>query len=222
MCYVGFGGDVEKTAIASHIPAKIVRSLEHDFDWEIKLKRMRNGGGDDDVERVANRAVNYLQAQRMRDVLETTLTLISGDREELVRLVSKVHVLKDGSVDYVEVSPKAVLELTKALESVHNMLYRALGDKVATAAEAVAKAEGAGATSAGNLDNVRNIIESLSIYVNQTRVDEQEAKPASEAVGTTVDVETQSAEGCDVDGRQGVRLAEEVQSGVQAPQAPAS
>lgn len=154
MVYAAFDGDEEKTSIASKVPLKAVQALAHDYNWPHKLKRLKSGAGESAAERTANRAVNYLQAQRMRDILERSIELLE-DREGLIRALVDIKLTRDGDVDSINVNPKAVLELTKALEVVQNMSYRALGDKVAAQAEGV---DGQPLGAQGRVQTVRDVI----------------------------------------------------------------
>lgn len=173
MCYASFSGDVEKTAISAKVPADIIRSLEHDFDWTTKLRRLKSGAGVSDAEKTANRAVNYLQAQRLRDVLEESLRLLE-DPEKLALALVKFKLTKEGDVAGIEVSPKALLDLTKALESVQNMSYRALGDKLPTQADTVNEKDKGVASS---VTSVRDVIAALQEFA---------ATPAPKAIETVV------------------------------------
>lgn len=173
MCYAAFSGDLEKTAIASKVPLAALVALEHDFNWVAKLKRLKTGAGESDAERVANRAVNYLQAQRMRDVLEDALRLLS-DPEELLRQLVKFKFAADGAVERIDVNPKAVLDLAKALETVQNMSYRALGDKIPTAAETVNSSDRG--TSAASVISVRSVISALTEMQERDEEDKRARK----------------------------------------------
>lgn len=158
MLYAAFSGDIEKAAIASKVPAPVIRSLEHDFNWVQKLKRLKTGAGESEAEKVANRAVSYLQAQRMREVIEKSLQLLE-DEEALVRALVKFKMIPNSDViGSIEVSPKAILDLAKALESVHSACYRALGDRVPVAADVVKDSN----TSPNSVTNVRDVIEVLA------------------------------------------------------------
>jgi len=160
MCYAAFAGDVEKAAISAKVPATIIRSLEHDFDWVTKLRRLKSGAGVSDAEKTANRAVNYLQAQRMRDILERSLVLFE-DEEQLIKALVRFKFAREGEVEHVETNPKAVLDLTKALEVAQNMSYRALGDKLPTQADTVnEKDKGV----AGSVSSVRDVIAALQEF----------------------------------------------------------
>jgi len=160
MCYCSFAGDLEKTSISAKVPIAVLQSLEHDFDWVAKLRKLKSGAGVSDAERTANRAVNYLQAQRMRDVLERSLRLIE-DEEQLLKLMLKFKFSREGEIEHVEVNPKAILDLTKALESAQNMSYRALGDKLPAAADVVNENDKG---VAGSMTSVRDVIAALAEY----------------------------------------------------------
>lgn len=175
MCYASFSGDIEKTAISAKVPADIIRALEHDFDWQTKLRRLKSGAGVSDAEKTANRAVNYLQAQRLRDVLEESLRLLE-DPEELVKMLVQFKYTKEGDVDTLAVNPKALLDLTKALESVQNMSYRALGDKLPTQADTVNEKDKGVASS---VSSVRDVIAALQEFA---------AAPAPKTVEAVTDV----------------------------------
>jgi hypothetical protein len=157
MVYAAFDGDEEKAAISSKVPVQAIKALAHDYNWAAKLKRLKTGSGEPEAERIANRAVNYVQAQRMRTILEKSVELLE-DEEQLLRVLIKYKLTKEGDVESIEVNPKAVLELTKALEVVQNMSYRALGDKLPTKADDV---EGKNAGTEGSVANVRKVINIL-------------------------------------------------------------
>ena len=172
MVYAAFDGDQEKTAIASKVPAEAISALAHDYNWAAKLKRLKTGSGEPESERIANRAVNYVQAQRMRTILEKSVELLENE-ERLLRALLKYKLTKEGDVESIEVSPKAVLELTKALEVVQNMSYRALGDKLATRAD---DTEGKNAGTEGSVANVRKVINILVNMQERTTGDFNEAE----------------------------------------------
>lgn len=177
MCYASFAGDVEKTAISAKVPAEIIRALEHDFDWPSKLRKLKSGAGVSDAEKTANRAVNYLQAQRMRDVLERALALLE-DEEELIKAIVKFKFAKEGELEYVEANPKAVLDLSKALETVQNMSYRALGDKLPTQADTVNEQDKG---TPSNVSSVRSVLSALAEFSRADKPVEVNDGPAAPA-----------------------------------------
>lgn len=159
MCYAGFSGDLEKTAMAAQVPLTVVRALEHDFNWVAKLKKLKTGAGAPEAEKLANRAVSYIQARRMRDIVERALNLVE-DEEALLRAVLKFKLSKEGDVEQIEVSPKALLDLAKALEAAHSACYRALGDKVPAQADPVESRERSG-NSLTTVRDVLNVLDSM-------------------------------------------------------------
>ena len=121
----------------------------------------------------------------MRDILERSMELLE-DEEGLLRALVQVKLTRDGDVDSVNVNPKAVLELTKSLEVVQNMSYRALGDKVAAQAEGV---DGQPAGAAGRVQAVRDVIGVLTEMQMTTQPDsmpnERDIKAAVASVSRT-------------------------------------
>lgn len=152
MIYCGFSGDIEKTSISSKVPAAVIRSLEHDYNWPVKLARLKRGAGESEAEKTANRAVSYLQAQRMREIIEKSLEMLENE-EALVKALVRFKFAKEGEIESVEFTPKHVLDLAKALESVHSACYRALGDKIPAQADPV-NAE----TKNNSISTVRDVI----------------------------------------------------------------
>lgn len=189
MCYAAFSGDIEKTAIASKVPLSAIQALEHDFNWPAKLKRLKTGAGESDAERVANRAINYLQAQRMREVMERTLKLVE-DPEELIKVLVKFKFAEEGDLTKIDVNPKAILDLSKALETVQNMSYRALGDKVPSFAETV-KASDKGVGGSTNVANVRQVLSMLT-EMHDSRVANITVPPAPADEASSSDSTAQS------------------------------
>lgn len=159
MCYAGFGGDLEKTAMAAQVPLAVVRALEHDFNWIVKLKKLKTGAGAPEAEKLANRAVSYIQARRLREIVERAINLVE-DEEALLRAMLKFHLTKEGDVDRVEVNSKALLDLAKAMESAHSACYRALGDKVPAQADPVESRE-KGGNSLTTVRDVLNVLEDM-------------------------------------------------------------
>ena len=110
---------------------KIVKALAHDFCW-LELAQGRLGMKDEKGEKEVNRAHSYVQAQRLRKLIDRTVDYLEANPEQLAQAL--VSTTKEGEPVF---SAKPLVELTKAAEAAHNMAYRALGDKVATEAEGV-------------------------------------------------------------------------------------
>ena len=125
------GGNDRLAAAAAGVDVKIVKALAHDFCW-LELAQGRLGMKDEKAEKEVNRAHSYVQAQRLRKLIDRTVDYLEANPEQLAQAL--VSTTKEGEPVF---SAKPLVELTKAAEAAHNMAYRALGDKVATEAEGV-------------------------------------------------------------------------------------
>ncbi len=65
------GGNDRLAAAASGVDVKIVKALSHDFCW-LELAQGRLGMKDEKLEREVNRAHSYVQAQRLRRLIDRT------------------------------------------------------------------------------------------------------------------------------------------------------
>lgn len=132
MLWQHLGGNDRLAAAAAGVDIKIVKALAHDFCWT-ELAQGRLGMKDEKAEREVNRAHSYVQAQRLRKLIDRTIDYLDENAEKLGQALLTVD--KEGNP---VLSTKPLVELTKAAEAAHNMAYRALGDKVASEAEGVA------------------------------------------------------------------------------------
>ena len=164
MLWQHFGGDDRRTAAAAGISVGIVSALAHDFQWK-DLAQGRLGLKDEKLEREVNRAQNYVQAQRIRRMIDVVVAELEADPKKLEAAMTVRD--KDGSVSF---SAKPLVELAKAAESAQTMSYRALGDKVAT------EADGAGAPDAEKIKNL-----SLTINALVTKASEKLVNPIGTA-----------------------------------------
>jgi hypothetical protein len=123
--YVLFLGDADKTAAALDIEAHVIKSLATCEDWPKKVKQWNELSSGDmrEVQIAVNRGVNFVQATRLRSVLDKLVTKLHGlSPDELIETLTVQT--KFGS----EVKTRALTDLTKACESVQAMTARALGD----------------------------------------------------------------------------------------------
>lgn len=124
--YLTFYGDVERTAVAMQIDAQTVRDLANAERWADKVSELNQlrAGDSRDVQVQINRAINFVQAHRIRSVLDKVVSHFSKmDAEGLVDTLT--HVDKNGSSTF---SARALTDLVKALETTQLMTQRALGD----------------------------------------------------------------------------------------------
>lgn len=129
--YVASVGDVERTALACDLDPEIVRKLAASEGWDEKIKRLTlasKGGGMQagDFERLQNRALNWVQSHRLRQILDDVISHYHQMTPE--QIVDSITVVdKDNKP---KVSARFFSDLAKALETVQGMSYAALGDTV--------------------------------------------------------------------------------------------
>lgn len=142
MLYASFCGDVDRTAHATQLSPDEVRALALAGSWDTKLKpiiELRKSQKQDDVERAINRALNFVQAHRMRKILEATIRRISAmTPDELTEATTMRQIGKDGEVIRETLSTRPLADLASALEKCHALTYMALND---TATERKARPE---------------------------------------------------------------------------------
>lgn len=138
--YATFCGDCTKTAHALGVRAVDVLRIADECGWNDQLKdllALKNSARPGDIERALNRAFNYVQAHRMRMVIERIITrLYNCTAEELDE-----HIFTDASFlggkrkvsDEAQASPKrlntrAIADLASAMEKAQAMSYQSLND----------------------------------------------------------------------------------------------
>jgi hypothetical protein len=127
LTYLTFGGDVDRTSIAVNLDREIVMNLAKAENWPAKLDQLTklNDGADSKVLQVQiNRAINYVQAHRLRAIVDKVISHLSTKRaEDIVDLFTRVG--KNGEPEF---SARPLTDLVKAAESCQVMTQRALGD----------------------------------------------------------------------------------------------
>lgn len=120
-------GDVEKTAAALDVDPEVIRGLAEKYNWCEKVKRisiLSKGGTQGDWERAQNRALNFVQAHQLRRILDLQLAHIAETQTEDVM---KVTDQRTGEIKY---SARVLVDLSTAMQRVHEMSYNALGDSI--------------------------------------------------------------------------------------------
>ncbi len=134
LLYAMFSGDSERTAAALSVPAKWIDYLVVSEGWLEKLKpilALKAENKPVEIERAMNRAVNFVQAHRIRIFLERTLREMSAwTDEELRKNLVQVHFKGKGETSRVEnvLTTRPFADLASAMEKAHAMTYMALGD----------------------------------------------------------------------------------------------
>lgn len=131
LLYATFCGDVEKTAHAVGLrPIDILRVADEE-KWNDKLKailELKKSNRPGDIERAINRALNYVQANRMRLLVERVLhklSMMTG--HDLEKYIFTEHEPKTG-LPFSKLTTRALADLASALEKAQAMTYLALGD----------------------------------------------------------------------------------------------
>lgn len=131
MLYAAMCGDLERTAHALNISPVEVLKMADDEKWNDKLKsilELKKSSRPGDIERAINRAMNFVQAHRMRLFLERVIVKLTGMNEtELTEYLFTGHSPKDGT-PYLKLSTRALADLMSALEKAHALSYQSLSD----------------------------------------------------------------------------------------------
>lgn len=142
MLFAYFGGDAVKTACACSVDVSLIESLAHDFRWLDRIKGQNRLDTDEGrkLEQDANRARNYVLAQRLGLLLEH-IVLKASENPETWAEMNCVEV--DSETNTKTFTSKPLVEIAKAAEIIQNMTYRATGDKLAGQASTTGASDGA-------------------------------------------------------------------------------
>jgi hypothetical protein len=132
LLFATFCGDIERTAHALNVSAVIVLKMADEEGWTQKLgpilalkKSTRPG----DIERAINRALNFVQAHRMRLIVERAIHLLTElSKEEFEAYVHSAKNVKDGVTTIKSLSTRSLADLATAMEKCQAMTYQALTD----------------------------------------------------------------------------------------------
>lgn len=124
-------GNVHHTSLATGVSPSIIKALEHDFQWN-DIAGGKLGLADKKQEKEIARALAYAQGGRLQKLLDRAMSILEDDDCAKIK-ECLVTVGENGS----QINTKPLVELAKAMETVHNIKYRALGDKVAVEADTV-------------------------------------------------------------------------------------
>ncbi len=151
--YAMFVGDLERTAIAAHLPLEQVAEMAAAGDWNKRIAvliRLQKSGIPGDVERGVNRAINFIQADRMRRVIERVInTLNNMSADEMMQNLLCVTEDRNGNVTS-KILTRPFADLATALEKCHAMTYQALND-TATDRKGRSEHEDTASASAGEM-----------------------------------------------------------------------
>jgi hypothetical protein len=131
LLYAAFCGDVDRTAHAANTTPDVVLKLKEAGNWDQKLKsiiELKRSGRPGDVERAINRAINFVQAHRLRMVLENVVREIASmPMKRLMELLLSGACDGDGN-RIQKLQTRAFADLASAIEKCHAMTYLATND----------------------------------------------------------------------------------------------
>lgn len=132
LLFAAFGGDVFRCAHACGQPPEVVTCMAEEGKWMERIRaliQLKKGEKGPDVERGISRAINFVQANRYRLILERVIRSLDKlpDAELMDQFVSR-KVARDGTPVVTGVSFRLLADLATALEKVHWMSYQALLD----------------------------------------------------------------------------------------------
>lgn len=162
LAYLATCGDVVLAADIAECSISDVLYLAKSELWDIKLaesQRARGGTLDKAKEkgREINRMANYIQATRLRSLIDKTLHWIYENPENINKFCQETN--KQGNKFF---STKPLLDLAKAAESVQSMTYRSLGDSMPK-----------GENAMGQLGSIRDLHLTVIEAMKQTVPDEK-------------------------------------------------
>ena len=151
--YAMFVGDLERTAIAAHLQLEEVAEMAASGDWNKRIAvliRLQKSGVPGDVERGVNRAINFIQADRMRRVIERVINSLNNmSADEMMQNLLCVSEDKQGNITS-KIMTRPFADLATALEKCHAMTYQALND-TATDRKGRSEHEDSAQASAGEM-----------------------------------------------------------------------
>ncbi len=120
-------GDCERTGAALNVDPNVVKELAEREGWVEKVRRisvMSKSEKPGDFEKATNRALNFVQAHQLRQMVENFLRFLrSKPNAELEDLMTQHD--RGGRT---HVSGRFFSDIATALQKCHEMTYAALGD----------------------------------------------------------------------------------------------
>lgn len=131
LTYIVLGGDVEKTATACEVDPKLVQDCAERENWRDRLESTARltseGRGPAEIERLLNRATTYVQAMRIRRVIDVVLNeleqrMVSNKTSVLEAFT---HIDKEGNK---RIDLKPLAELATAAHKLSSVAFSAMSD----------------------------------------------------------------------------------------------
>jgi hypothetical protein len=127
LTYCACSGDPVKTSIAHGVTVAAIEECAEVYEWDKRLASVLSLARSDrpgDMERAVNRAINFVQAQQLRTVIDRCVEYLFGMKtEDVVEGSTPTKGLSAGRMQW-----RGMADLATALEKCHAMTYAALGD----------------------------------------------------------------------------------------------
>lgn len=141
-------GDIEKTARSLNMdPVKLLLVAQHEH-WAERIQSMvdlQKSSTPQDIERGINRAINLVQAHRLRMCCEAMierLSAMSSDEIFDMCITKEAKTLKSGEeIVTTRFNTRPLADLASAMEKAHQLTYQALNDTSPERAKRVNTAE---------------------------------------------------------------------------------
>lgn len=184
LSYLVACGDPIRTAQIAQCSPEDVLNLARTELWDAKLEQCSVLKGSTPEEarertRELNRATNYVQALRMRELVDRTIKWCYEDEKNVLQFC--IEIDKQGKKIF---STKPMLELIKAAEVCQTLLYRALGDTVA---------KETGGVSAPSLKDLHRLMVGMAEHMSssdQPKIEKAVNVPAGKPDSEFIDAET--------------------------------
>ena len=137
--YLAFGGDLARTSqICDDVDPRAIHQLAAAERFAEKLEHLDYMKGDDrDTQSKINRRVNYIQAHRLRTIIDKVLNDLEQKTPD--ELLKAMTVRTSNGLEF---KPSLLTDLAKAAEVAHLMTQRTLGDTPAEQARDQQKIKG--------------------------------------------------------------------------------
>jgi len=143
LTFIVLEGDVNKTSVACDVPEDVVEEYAKREDWRARLETTKRLAGDSrgpaEIERLLNRAGTYVQAMRIRRVIDVVLNELEKrmvDSRDTTVLEAFTYTDKEGNR---RIDLKPLAELASSAQKLSTVAFSAMAD---TAGERLKRLEG--------------------------------------------------------------------------------
>jgi hypothetical protein len=181
LTYAAYAGDVLETARAADCTIADVLFLAKVEDWDTKLSELKiptngsdNKGNPQEELKKRNRMACYIQALRLRGLIDRTLKQIYENQENLEKFC--IERDKRGEPFF---SMRPLKDLMDSAERVHALMYRALGDVITKEEK-----DGEGKDQFPALKELHLTVIQQMNKMGAEELEEMKIKPAEKEAGT--------------------------------------